>query len=134
MREKVATPPAPREASDAPWGLHSRAFLRFPTLFGHRLNKIPLKGSINSDTGDKMGFATSAFGQFMASMPGRLLRIVAGLTMLFLGWVSGGTSGSILAVVGLVPLSAGTFDFCVLSALFRGPFWGAEIRALRLRH
>lgn len=81
-----------------------------------------------------MGFATSAFGQFMASTPGRGLRIVAGLTLLFLGWVSGGTSGSILAVVGLVPLSAGTFDFCVLSALFRGPFWGTEIRALRLHH
>lgn len=79
-----------------------------------------------------MGFAASAFGQFMASTPGRALRIVAGLALILLGWTTGGTAGTVLAVVGLVPLSAGTFDFCVFSALFGGPFWGTKIRALRL--
>ncbi len=79
-----------------------------------------------------MGFATSSFGQFMASTPGRALRIVAGLTLIVFGWATGGTAGTVLAIVGLVPLSAGAFDFCVFSAVFGGPFWGTRIRALRL--
>ena len=41
----------------------------------------------------------------------------------------GGTTGSILAVIGLVPLLAGTFDVCVFSRLFGGPFSGTAIRA-----
>ncbi len=39
--------------------------------------------------------------------------------------------GTALAVAGGVPLLAGTFDFCVLSPLFGGPFWGKDIRAAK---
>jgi hypothetical protein len=38
-----------------------------------------------------------------------------------------------VAAIGLVPLLAGTFDTCVFSKLFGGPFSGAAIRALRHR-
>lgn len=67
--------------------------------------------------------------QFLASMNGRILRIVAGLALVYLGLVPlQGTGGYILATVGLVPLLAGIFDFCVFSALFGGKFWGKDIR------
>jgi hypothetical protein len=32
-------------------------------------------------------------------------------------------------LIGLVPLAAGIFDFCVLAPLFGAPFKGPEIRA-----
>lgn len=41
------------------------------------------------------------------------------------------TTGYIVA--GLVPLLAGTFDACVLSRLFGGPFAGTAIRACKHR-
>ena len=42
-------------------------------------------------------------------------------------------AGYVVAAIGLVPLLAGTFDKCVFSRLFGGPFSGQEIRALRGR-
>jgi hypothetical protein len=39
-----------------------------------------------------------------------------------------GTTGIIVAVIGLVPLLAGLFDVCVFAPLFRNPFKGPEIR------
>lgn len=71
----------------------------------------------------------SAFFQFMASMNGRIVRAVAGLALILLGLFGiTGTGGVILAVIGLLPLAAGVFDFCVFSALFGGKFWGKDIR------
>ena len=77
-----------------------------------------------------MEFARSGFAQFMSGMGGRLLRIVAGAAIIASGvlWV-GGTLGWTLAVVGLVPIAAGVFDFCLLGPLFGGPFSGSKIRA-----
>ena len=40
-----------------------------------------------------------------------------------------GTGGIIVAVVGLVPLVAGLFDFCVFAPLFGAPMSGPKIRA-----
>ena len=76
-----------------------------------------------------MGFAQSAFAQFMASPAGRVIRVLAGV--LLVGWgytLRGQTMGTVLMVVGLLPLVAGTFDICVLSALLGGPLSGAAIR------
>ena len=39
------------------------------------------------------------------------------------------TGGLILAVVGVVPLAAGVFDFCVFAPLFGQPLSGPAIRA-----
>ena len=67
--------------------------------------------------------------RFLASPWGRIVRAVAGLLLIFAGlvWV-GGLGGGILAVVGLVPLIAGGFDFCVFAPLFGLPFGGPRLR------
>jgi hypothetical protein len=64
----------------------------------------------------------------MASPAGRATRVVGGLALIVIGALIGG-AGWILAVVGLVPLLAGTFDVCVFAPLARKPFVGDELRA-----
>lgn len=87
-----------------------------------------------SDNDKPNWFAAGWFGQFMASGLGRAARIVAGLALIAGGLLAiGGTTGYIVAAVGLVPLLAGTFDKCVFSKLFGGPFSGDEIRACARR-
>jgi hypothetical protein len=78
-----------------------------------------------------MAFATSGFAQFLNAPMGRILRAVLGVLIILAGllWV-GGVVGWVVAAVGLVLVLAGLFDFCVLSPLFGGPFWGREIRAM----
>lgn len=79
-------------------------------------------------------FAASRLGQFMASGVGRAVRIIAGIALIAGGLLAvGGPAGIIMAAIGLVPLLAGTFDVCVFSALFGGPFSGAAIRACARR-
>ena len=69
------------------------------------------------------------FARFMSSLTGRLLRIVAGIALIFIGFVTvQGTGGIILAIVGLVVLAAGSFNFCIFAPLFRGPFWAKDIK------
>lgn len=68
------------------------------------------------------------FTRFMASSAGRGLRIVAGLGLMVWGIAMGGTGGTILAVVGILPLAAGGLDFCILAPLFGEPLSGKEIR------
>ena len=66
----------------------------------------------------------------MASTSGRIVRIIAGLAFIAFGlWVIHGAWGIVLAVVGLVPLVAGIFDFCVFASLFGAPLSGPKIRA-----
>ncbi len=70
------------------------------------------------------------FAKFMSSWTGRIIRIIAGIALLYVGLVSvRGTVGIILAVVGLVPLLAPIFDVCVFAPLFGGPFLGKDARA-----
>ncbi len=71
------------------------------------------------------------FISWMASSAGRITRIVAGLALIVLGlFVVHSTVGTIvLVVIGLVPLLAGIFDFCVFAPLFGNPFNGSKIRA-----
>ena len=69
------------------------------------------------------------FARFMSSWTGRILRIVAGIALILIGLLTvGGTGGTILAVVGLVPLIAGVFNFCVFAPLFGGPFLAKDIK------
>ena len=69
------------------------------------------------------------FARFMSSLAGRLIRIVAGIILIIVGLtVVHGTGGIILAIVGLVPLVAGIFNFCVFAPLFGGPFLPKDIK------
>ncbi len=69
------------------------------------------------------------FARFMSSLAGRLLRIVAGIALIVVGLVGvHGAGGIILAVVGLVVLAAGLFNFCIFASLFGGPFWAKDIK------
>jgi len=71
----------------------------------------------------------NAFFHFLAGGNGRIVRIVAGLLLIAIGflWVHG-TGGWILAIVGLVPLLAGAFDKCVFAPIFGLPFDGPQLR------
>ncbi len=68
------------------------------------------------------------FARFMSSTAGRLIRVLAGVALVIVGlFVLQNTTGYILAVVGLVPLFAGLFNFCVFAPLFGGPFLGSKV-------
>lgn len=73
-------------------------------------------------------FERSGFGRFMASAAGRLIRIIAGGALIAWGAARGWPDGSILIIVGIIPLAAGLLDFCLLSPLFGGPLSGKKIR------
>jgi hypothetical protein len=71
------------------------------------------------------------FVKFLASPAGRITRIVAGIVLIVLGLLvmHASAAGIIVAVIGLVPLVAGLFDFCVFAPLFGAPMSGPKIRA-----
>ena len=75
-----------------------------------------------------MAFADTSFARFVASPAGRIVRVVAGLLLIYVGWSIGSTMGWVLLVIGLVPLSAGLLDLCFVSALLGGPIQGKQIR------
>jgi len=67
--------------------------------------------------------------KFLASKSGRLTRVIAGIALIAWGLLGlDGAAGIIVAVIGLVPLLAGTVDVCVFAPLFGNPFKGPEIR------
>ena len=68
-----------------------------------------------------------AFLEFLGSQAGRGVRIAAGLALIVAGVLLGGSCLA-LSVIGLLPLAAGVFDFCVFGPLFRLPFIGRRFR------
>jgi len=59
------------------------------------------------------------FVRFMRSWTRRLLRIGAGARSMWYGLTQmAGTGGVALAAVGVVPIVAGVFNFCLLGPLF----------------
>jgi hypothetical protein len=67
--------------------------------------------------------------KFLASSTGRIVRAVAGLALILVGWLAlQGAAGWIVAIVGLVPLLAGLFDRCVFAPLLGLPFVGSRLR------
>ena len=74
-------------------------------------------------------FAKTGFARFINSPAGRVSRVVAGLALLLWGYPErANTTGLVLMLVALVPLVAGSFDLCLISALLGGPIRGAELR------
>jgi len=76
-------------------------------------------------------FEETKFAQFMASPAGRITRIVAGAGLIVLATQKKTKAKASLLAVATIPLSAGAFDFCLLSTLFKGPFWGHQIRSAK---
>ena len=67
--------------------------------------------------------------RFLGSSAGRVTRIIAGVVLIVVGPVTvQGAAGAILAVVGLAPLAAGVFDFCIFAPLAGLPFSGEGLR------
>jgi hypothetical protein len=74
-------------------------------------------------------FNQSGFSKFLNSPAGRIFRIVAGIGFIVVGYVFRDyTLGVVSMVWGVLPLSAGVFDICYVSALLGGPLSGAKIR------
>ena len=67
--------------------------------------------------------------RFLANNKGRLLRIAAGLALIIWGAYFTATTNWVLIIIGLVPLLAGLFDFCVFAPLFGYPFTGKRLRS-----
>jgi hypothetical protein len=74
-------------------------------------------------------FGRSGFAKFINSPTGRIARVVVGIVFIIWGYTQLNTgTGIILIITGLVPLSAGAFDLCLVSALLGGPISGAKVR------
>lgn len=69
-----------------------------------------------------------SFLRFMVSTGGRGLRIVAGLIVIAIGAFLLSTVNWILIIIGIVPLAAGIFDFCIFAPLMGFGFSGRKIR------
>ena len=70
-----------------------------------------------------------AFVSFMSSSAGRLVRIVAGVALIAAGlFAVDGSGGTVMAVVGVVPLLAGLFDICLFAPLFGAALSGKATR------
>ena len=65
-----------------------------------------------------------AFAEFMGSPLGRGLRIAFGAFLIYLGLnVIQGVGGTVVAVLGIVPIATGILNICIL-----GPLLGAPMR------
>lgn len=68
-----------------------------------------------------------SFARFMASPLGRGARIVLGLGLIVLGLAVGGVIGWVIAIAGLLPLSLGVINGCILAPFLKVPFKGSDL-------
>lgn len=67
---------------------------------------------------------------FMASPAVRIARIVAGIALIAWGLLGlQGTTGYVVAAIGVLPVLTGSLDVCVIAPLLGAPLSGAKIRA-----
>ena len=70
------------------------------------------------------------FARFMASPLGRGGRIALGLALIGVGLgVVGGVGGWIMAIAGLLPITLGVINGCILAPILRVPFKGSDLPA-----
>jgi hypothetical protein len=73
----------------------------------------------------------NAFIRFMASPTGRILRIVAGSALIASGlMITGGSKGTLIAAIGLLPILTGVLNICVIAPLFGKPLRGSKAGAM----
>jgi hypothetical protein len=59
---------------------------------------------------------------FLQGSFGRVLRVVLGLALVYIGLaLVGGTAGIIVAVIGLLPIAMGVWGPCLLGFIFKQP-------------
>jgi hypothetical protein len=68
-----------------------------------------------------------AFTEWMAGAAGRTLRVIAGLILIGIGLYVQGIWGIVIAVVGVVPVLAGIFNFCLVAPILGAPFRGHRV-------
>jgi hypothetical protein len=74
-------------------------------------------------------FNQSGFSKFLNSLAGRIFRLVAGAGFLVVGYLYRDHLLGVLCIAwSVLPLSAGAFDICYISAALGGPLSGAKIR------
>jgi Protein of unknown function (DUF2892) len=70
------------------------------------------------------------FARFMAQPIGRAVRIIAGLVIVGFGsGIVGGPLGWAAAIIGLVPLAAGSANMCLIAPLVHAPLRGQDAAA-----
>ena len=75
-------------------------------------------------------FNRSGFSHFINSHAGRIFRLAAGTAFLVVGYLNRDHPLGVASMVwSVLPLSAGAFDLCFISAVLGGPISGAKIRA-----
>jgi hypothetical protein len=75
------------------------------------------------------GFNRSGFSRFLNSPAGRIFRLVAGTGFLVVGIMYRDNALGVVSIVwSILPLTAGAFDICYVSAVLGGPLSGAKIR------
>ena len=75
-------------------------------------------------------FNQSGFSKFLNSLAGRILRLVAGIGFLVVGYMYRDHAlGVIFMVWSVFPMSAGAFDICYVSAALGGKLSGKKIRS-----
>ena len=67
-----------------------------------------------------------AFARFMSRPIGRIIRVVVGLALIALGFWMGGVAGLAIGIVGLAPVAAGVFNFCLVGPVVGGYFSGKK--------
>ena len=76
-------------------------------------------------------FNKSGFSKFLNSLAGRIFRLVAGAGFLVAGYLYRDHLPGVLSIAwSVLPLSAGAFDICYISAALGGPLSGAKIRRI----
>ena len=64
----------------------------------------------------------------MATTPGRAARIALGLVLIVVGAIVGDGWGTVLGVVGLVPIAAGLMNVCLVAPLFGQPVRARDLQ------
>lgn len=67
------------------------------------------------------------FAKFMAGPIGRTIRFGIGIAVIAIGLMLHSVVGTIVAVLGLIPLAAGIFDWCPSALLFGLPLRARDI-------